>query len=474
MTDDSPDEDDKKKDKNPVILDNALKLLMSVKNVSATYSLNRGITLPGFKHEATYMGMDPSAGMAPGTGFVFGQQENFGDRQTHFADWAGNDKDWLIPNPNLYNPYMRTTTENLSLRSSVQPAKDLRIDLTLNEVTSESTTEYWNFDDMRDMFSDDSTRVITGNYSASILSVSTAFQRIDSANRTLYNEFLNSRKAISNRMGDRQGISGVDSAGYSLGYDATQQDVLIHSFYATYTGEGVGKSNLNPIKVRIPLPNWRINYTGLNKIKFFQKHFRSVSVNHSYRSTYTVGGFLKSFGRRDTFALNENRIQPEYIISQVTISESFSPLVNVDMTWKNSLLTRVEVRKDRTLSLNTSNNQLTEIGNLEYIIGTGYTLKELKLPFKIRGSTVKSDLTLRGDFSIRDSKTIIRKIVEGETQTTAGQRVYSLKLTGDYILTQALTLRVFYDWVANRPAISNSFPTSNTNAGFSLRFSLSG
>ncbi len=474
VTDDSPDEDDKKKDKNPVILDNALKLLMSVKNVSATYSLNRGITLPGFKHEATYMGMDPSAGMAPGTGFVFGQQENFGDRQTHFADWAGNDKDWLIPNPNLYNPYMRTTTENLSLRSSVQPAKDLRIDLTLNEVTSESTTEYWNFDDMRDMFSDDSTRVITGNYSASILSVSTAFQRIDSANRTLYNEFLNSRKAISNRMGDRQGISGVDSAGYSLGYDATQQDVLIHSFYATYTGEGVGKSNLNPIKVRIPLPNWRINYTGLNKIKFFQKHFRSVSVNHSYRSTYTVGGFLKSFGRRDTFALNENRIQPEYIISQVTISESFSPLVNVDMTWKNSLLTRVEVRKDRTLSLNTSNNQLTEIGNLEYIIGTGYTLKELKLPFKIRGSTVKSDLTLRGDFSIRDSKTIIRKIVEGETQTTAGQRVYSLKLTGDYILTQALTLRVFYDWVANRPAISNSFPTSNTNAGFSLRFSLSG
>ena len=126
------------------------------------------------------------------------------------------------------------------------------------------------------------------------------------------------------------------------------------------------------------------------------------------------------------------------------------------------------------MTLSTSNNQITEIGNMEYIIGSGYTLKDVKLPFKLRGNTLNSDLTLRADFSIRESRTLIRKIVEQETQTTAGQRVYSLKLTGDYVLTKALTLRLFYDWVANRPAISNSFPTSNINAGFSLRFTLSG
>ena len=196
-------------------------------------------------------------------------------------------------------------------------------------------------------------------------------------------------------------------------------------------------------------------------------------MNHSYRSTYTVGGFIKSASQDTTFQLTD-RIQPEYIISQVTITEQFSPLVNLDMTWKNSLLTRVELRKDRNVTLSTSNGQITEIGNLEYIIGTGYTIKDLKMPFEVRGSAIKSDLTLRADFSIRDSKTIIRKIVENETQTTAGQRVYSLKVTGDYVLTKALTLRLFYDWVANRPAISNSFPTSNINAGFSLRFTLSG
>ena len=124
--------------------------------------------------------------------------------------------------------------------------------------------------------------------------------------------------------------------------------------------------------------------------------------------------------------------------------------------------------------LSTSNGQVTEIGNLEYIVGSGYTINKLKLPFLVRGQSVTSDLILRADFRVRESTTLIRKIIENTTQVTAGQRVYSLKVTADYSLTKALNLRLFYDWVANRPAISNSFPTSNINAGFSLRFTLSG
>jgi len=468
-------EEKEKEKKDNKVLDGVLKTMMAVKNVSGTYSLNRGITLPGFKHESTYLGMDPNAVMAPGAGFVFGQQTNFGESETHFADWAGNEKSWLIQNPNLFNPYLRTETENISLRSSIQPVRDLKIDLTANQTRSNTTTSYWNYNDSLPIpqFTDNLTEVQTGNYSASTISIATAFVRIDSSNNQLYDQFLNNRRTISNRLGESKGINSLDTAGYSLGYDATQQDVLISAFIAAYTGQSGSKVTLNPLKT-LALPNWRVNYTGLNKIKFFQKYFRTISLNHSYRSTYTVGNYIKTAAQDTSFALDVNRIRPEYIISQVTISESFSPLVNVDMTWKNILLRRLEVRRDRRLSLSTSNNEITEIGNMEYIVGTGYTLKQLKMPFTIRGNAIKSDLTLRCDFSIRNSKTLIRKIIEDEIQTTAGQTVYSLKFTGDYALTKALTLRLFYDWVANRPAISNSFPTSNTNAGFSLRFSLSG
>jgi cell surface protein SprA len=302
--------------------------------------------------------------------------------------------------------------------------------------------------------------------------IATALNNIEEENDDLYQTFLSNRKTISRRLGENAGIQSLDSLGYVNGYDSAHQDVLIPAFFAAYTGGTAGDVSLNALKT-LMLPNWRINYTGLSKIDFIKKYFRTFSINHSYRSTYTVSGYQKSAATQDTFNLT-SRIQPEYIISQVSLVEQFSPLINFDMTWQNSLLTRFEIRKDRNIMLSTANGQITEMGNTEYIVGTGYTLNNLKLPFPIRGNTVTSDLVLRGDFSIRNGTTVIRKIVEDETQVTAGQTVYTLKLTGDYSLTSALTLRLFYDWVANRPKISNTFPTSNINAGFSLRFTLSG
>lgn len=460
-----------KKDRDMKVLNSALQVLMSVKNVSGTYTRNRGITLPGYGRETYMMGMDNGFG-APGWGFVLGQQEGFGDSLTHFADYAGNQKGWLKKNPNLFNPYLRSYSEQINLRASVQPLKDLRIDLTANESTDSTMREYWNWNDSLQKFTSGNTLLQTGNYSASILSIATAMEQVDSSNSTIYNQFLSNRVTVSQRLGEREGIMSRDPRGYTIGYDSAHQDVLIPAFFAAYTGQSASKVGLNPLRT-LMLPNWRVNYTGLSKVKFIARYFRSFSINHSYRSTYTVAGYQKSTAATDSFELS-TRIQPTYIISQVSITEQFAPLINFDMTWKNSLMTRFEIRKDRNITLSTSNGQITEIGNVEYIVGSGYTISQLKLPFQVRGNTIKSDFTLRADFSVRNATTLIRKIVENETQVTAGQKVYTLKITGDYVLTKSLNLRLFYDWVANRPAISNSFPTSNINAGFSLRFTLSG
>ena len=48
----------------------------------------------------------------------------------------------------------------------------------------------------------------------------------------------------------------------------------------------------------------------------------------------------------------------------------------------------------------------------------------------------------------------------------------SVKVTGDYRVSAKLNIRAFYDYVSTTPAISTTFPTSNTNAGISLRFTL--
>lgn len=458
---------DKKEEKELKALKATLRFLMGVKSISGTYNVNRGTTLPGYQRVTSVMGLNEN--LNPDLiGFVFGQQDFYnGNVKQNFAEYA-TDRNWVIPSGAIKNQFLQTYSTQLNLRASVQPLKDFRVDLTANQTEARNYSEFWNFDRELGEFTAKNTMLETGNFNSSIYSMGTAFTNPDD----LYQTFRDYRLDISRRIGAQVGLTQTDSAGYIIGYDAAQQDVMIPAFLAAYTGKDANTIDLNPLRA-IPIPNWRVNYTGLTKLDFFQKYFRTFSINHGYRSTYTVNNFQKTAPRVDTFNLSD-RVNPEYVIGQVNIQEQFSPLINLDMTWKNSLLTRLEVRKDRNLTLSTTNGQITQIRNFEFIVGTGYTVNQLKLPFPIQGKPVQSNLILRADFSVRNSQTEIWRIVQDEKQISAGQLVYSLKITGDYTLTKALTLRLFYDWVANKPAISNSFPTSNVNAGFSLRFSLSG
>ena len=54
--------------------------------------------------------------------------------------------------------------------------------------------------------------------------------------------------------------------------------------------------------------------------------------------------------------LQENFLQ-KYEINSVSISEQFSPLINIDMNWKNSLNSRFGWTKSRTVTLDLTNNQ---------------------------------------------------------------------------------------------------------------------
>jgi cell surface protein SprA len=98
------------------------------------------------------------------------------------------------------------------------------------------------------------------------------------------------------------------------------------------------------------------------------------------------------------------------------------------------------------------------------------------LPIVIRSGggsrTFKSDLNLKLDFSIRNNKTILRKVTEQYDQISAGQRVFTINFSADYQLNERFTLRLFYDRIVNKPFISSQYPNRNTNAGISVRFSL--
>jgi cell surface protein SprA len=466
------------------LFDNTLWTLMSLKNVNVTYSETEGTILPNYNQSMSVLGLGPSW-TAPGLDFIAGIQgpgESFLERARNDSDGDGK-ADWLVDGVFVSGDFSKTFSSQFSIRATLQPIKGLRIQLEANKRQSENTTRNFFYDPDSALYNFDAPVVVNGNYSQSFLSFRTAFVQNDEDNfsNETFTALRENRAVISQKLNMQELFRDTlgDGELYGQGYGATSQDVLLHSFLSAYAGKSASSTVIRDFTKMLPMPNWNITYDGLSKIPALKKLFKTVTLNHAYRSNFSVGSFTRNQLYKEDVngAPTQKDVNGNFItdkqLSVASISEQFSPLINVDMTWNNSLLTRLEMRRDRNVSLSFANNQITEIVGKEYIIGLGYRLTNVKLPFKVGKVEKASDLDLRADVSIRDNQTVIRRIVENRNELTSGQRIFSIKFTADYRFSSKLNLRFFYDRVANTPLISSSFPTANTNAGISLRFTLS-
>lgn len=471
----------KKDDSTPKKIDplaGLARVVMMVRTGTITYSQNNGLMLPGYARSPNVLGMDQNFN-APGWGFILGEQNTdlAGNVVRDFATNAAS-KGWLVQNQSIFNPYTSTRTENINGRLSIEPFKSMRIELSATRTSSSNMSSYFRYDETEQRYVNNSPRE-TGNFSVSMVNWNTTFARDngDFVNQVFQN-LLAFRPIISERLGAGHPGSYLPSglpadSMYWKGYGAASQDVVIPAFIAAYTGRNPNKVTLNPFKL-LPMPNWDITYDGLTKFELFKKLFRTFTVSHSYRSTFTIGGYQTNLfyqAGRDTTDLFGNYI-PQKQIGTVTIAEIMHPFLNFDATLQNSLLAKFEYNRDRNLSLSLSNYQVTEVRGEEYVIGSGYRFKNVKFPFKLGDKPIKSDLNLRVDLSWRRNNTVIRKIQEEQNQVTAGQDIISIKTSADYVINQRLNVRAFYERVINKPVISTTFPSANTNLGISLRFTL--
>jgi len=457
------------------LMDNAIFTIMSLKSISVNYSETQGTVLPNYGKTSNILGMNPNW-RAPGWGFVAGFQEPEDDYLMKALD-----NGWLVEDIFVSGDFSKTFSKQLNIRATIRPIEGLRIQLEASQSETQNTTRYFFWDDSLPVpkYNLDAPPIVSGSYSVSYLSFNTAFKKDNDRtfDNPTFQKMLSNRSVISRRLGE-ENINSINRGTYSEGYGETSQEVLLYSFLSAYSETDPNKITISDFTKILPKPNWRITYDGLSKIPFFQRFFQNITIGHAYRSTFSIGSYTRNqnYESRDGAPYIKDNNDNFYTARQLTtasIMESFSPLINVDMTWKNSLITRLEMRQDRNLSMSFNNNQITEIRGKEYIIGLGYRISNLKLPFKIGKVERASDLDLRADFSIRDNRTVIRKIAENRNELTAGQRIFSIKFSVDYKFNDRLNLRLFYDRVANTPLISTTFPTANTNAGISLRFTLS-
>ena len=478
--DNEEEKEEEKIDYVKLILDNSLKFLMGIKNVSGSFSQSEGTLMPGFKPTPSSLGMDWKND-APGLGFIFGSQEDIRDRLG---------RDGLLTKDTLLNiPFATKFNQMLNFRATIEPIKDLRVELTANRSVAINRTEYYRFSPADDAYKSYSP-VESGNFSVSIITWSTAFIRdADDFSNANFEKFRDLRPQVAEYLANQNphwdGIQEYDTlAGrsYPRGYNSTSQDVLITSFLSAYTGQDITDFSNDPF-VKIPKPNWRINYNGLSKVPLFKRYFKTVTLMHAYRSNLNIGSFVGNINFKDTIGDGFTWVRDQggagnfisrYEIGQISISEQFSPLLNIDVRLQNDMTSRIEFKKSRNLSLGLANHQLTEVTSNEFIFGVGYIFKDVLISIKSGGTTrtFKSDLTVKADFSIRNNKNILRKVVENYDQISSGQRIITINTSADYQLSPRFTIRLFFDRIMNRPYVSSQFPNRNTSAGISIRFSL--
>lgn len=487
---DDKDKDKKKKKKDDKVhpaVEVVGRMIMSVRNVSFTYTETDGMRLPGFAGETTVLGMGDMNGNfgAPSFAFVsgtqnydlFGRPTNAWGEDGSFAPFAANNG-WLVPFSSLNLEHNVTHLQSINGRVSLEPFKDLKINLTWDRNFTQNDNSFYRYNDSIADW-EYQNLVNSGGISFTTITWKTAFTNLDSTYFSkVFQDMRENRPLVSQQLGILNGTTDSDGDGYYDGFGDNQQDVLIGSFIAAYTGQGTGDKFFDLFKA-IPLPNWDVRYDGLAKFKFMKKHVRNFSISHAYRSNVNVGNYQTNLAAFDENGIQQLDASDNYIpgrqITNVTITEQFAPFLGLDATWvvrENGLITKLEYKRDRSVALNVTNLQIMEMRGREWVIGSGYKFSKVKLPFKVMGKNVESDLNIRFDLSIRNNIALARNIIENTVQPSSGQRTYSIKSRIDYDIGPNLNIAVYFDRIVNTPVLSNAYPTANTSAGIALRFNL--
>jgi len=445
------------------VLQSAAFLLTSFKQLNVNYSENNGSVIPGLLSAPNGYGYGQTLG-GPTLGFLFGSQADI--RRTVM------ERGWVSDSEFMIDPYVKMSTRELRADLQVSPINDFRIDFNVLSTYNRNFSHTgFNYVDPQTGFANPNLTFASDmvSYSNTVVLLNSSFKE----SSYIYDAIRSNAQAISRQMG---GL--LNSDGYTDGHSISNAYVLIPAFRAAMEGKNPERLG-NPKKAGLPIPNWRIIYSGLRNIPIINGQFTKFDILHSYSATYTATGVQSNIdyfniandvesSQRD---VNNNFINP-YTFSQVGYTESFSPLIGVDVTMRNNMQFGIQYNKIRTMILGLVNHTLTEDSNTEYVVRLGYIVRNFRLGTNNqRGAKAKgSDLNIRGDISLRDSQTSIMNILLNDSQITGGQRLMNIKLSADYNVSENLNLRLFYEQMTSKYKISTAFPLSTIRAGISATF----
>ena len=216
----------------------------------------------------------------------------------------------------------------------------------------------------------------------------------------------------------------------------------------------------------IPLPNWRISLTGLEKLDLLSGFASSASIEHAYTGTYAT-----SF----TQPLNS-----EEVIGNQIINESFAPLVGLTLLWKFGLNSSISMGRTRSLTLAVVNYQITQTNSTQINITLGYQKTGLKVPLNFwpfNGATLDNTIDFSFNFAFADNETqnIILAGSNAATNPPIGTTQITFQPRLSYALSQRVNAAAFWQYTQTKPKASGGstvFASTRQEFGFNFRISI--
>ena len=445
------------------------RLLMMVRSIGISYRNQYSMSIPGFlPNIGDAFGQRTGSVMAPGLGFAFGMVDDSYIQKAH-------NNGWLLEVDSVATPATTNLTKDLQIKATLEPFRDLKIDLNASRTETKAKSIQYMFEGMPTTQS--------GTFTMTTISLKSALEGIGDANNGFHSASFDRFCSLLASYQQRA------EAQYGTSVDQYHASVMIPAFLSAYTSSGGGLSFF-PSLTRL-LPNWTVRYTGLSKLPWFRDVFKSVTLNHAYKSIYAVGSYTANAGTNSLLGYN---------VPTVSLNESFSPLIGVDFTFQNNLTAKVEYRTTRVLNLSMTSVQINESRSNDWVVGLAYKISDFnlfgsngnrKVKKAQRGSRKKAndkqqtatttapktgvnhDLNMRLDFSLRKQAAITRDIASQTSAASSGNTALKISFMADYTLSRLLTLSAYYDRQTNTPLLSaSSYPTTTHDFGLSLKFSL--
>ncbi|MFT6204657.1 MAG: cell surface protein SprA [Spirosomataceae bacterium] len=501
------------------------RLLMTIRGINFNYSNIRTTVLPGFLPSPRYFGLSNEFRFEDALPFVLGSQRYKVD-PTQPGGWLyeADANGWLSKNTQRNDPFIQSRQKRFDYNVNLEPFKGLRMQIKGNyakgddyQILYRPQTQGGDFEIL--------SPIRNGNMSISFWSFNTLPKRLKRNDDWQQNDIFDLFRSYRTHVSDYFNTNLAN--GQENQFDVSSQDVLITAFIAAYSGKGLYQSdsseqvnilnkyldkNIKPFETTdgrratfnnlfrsLPFPNWRIDFAGVEKIPLFNTIFSSITLSHSYTSTYNIGNFTSSldygnntldnytdllylnllandytYGFRIGDVLNTALYTPLFVMSTVSIEEKFGPVIGANFRLKNGMTGRLDWNLERRSGLNLGNLQVAEYNRNDIVASIGFRKNNVRIPIRGRDGNqivLKNDLNFNFNLTVSDLK-MIQRPLEGDAIAIQGNYNVQIRPQIQYQFNKKFSGSFYIERLVNNAFTSLSFDRRSTIGGINVRFNL--